>query len=60
MLFIHWIIATISQRSVGLNVVRYQKGVSIVRAVNVGGDVNVTGCINGEFVNGVGINDGTL
>ena len=34
---------TIVQRRVGLNVVMSQKGVSIVRAVNVGGDVNVTG-----------------
>ena len=49
-----------SQCIAGLNVVRYQKGVSLLRAANVACDVNVGGGINGEVVNGAGINDFAL
>ena len=43
-----------TQCSVVLNVVRYQKGVSNVMAVNVSGDGNLSGGMNEEVFNGGG------
>ncbi len=38
-----------------LNVVRYQKGVSNMMAVNISGDVNLAGGMNEQVVNGGGV-----
>ena len=55
MLFSPWIIATMTQCSEVLNVVRFQKGVSNVMGVNVSGDVNLAGGMNEQVVNGGGV-----
>ncbi len=59
--FSPWIIATMIQCSVVPNVVRYQKWVSNLMAVNVSGDINLAGGMNEQVVNwGGGINDVAL